>query len=125
MITKDREIWHYANDGYFIGMVGSVDKNNIGVFDNSYAALPEQFYERIQPVAVKAPTLVRLNDALAKELQLDLRHLNQDAMAALFAGNTLAQGTDPIAQAYSGHQFGHFSGQLGDGRAILLGEVID
>jgi uncharacterized protein YdiU (UPF0061 family) len=125
LITKDREIWHYANDGYFIGMVGSVDKNNIGVFDNSYAALPEQFYERIQPVAVKAPTLVRLNDALAKELQLDLRHLNQDAMAALFAGNTLAQGTDPIAQAYSGHQFGHFSGQLGDGRAILLGEVID
>jgi len=106
-------------------MVFSKDKNNIGCFDNSYARLPEQFYERIHPVAVKAPTLVRLNEALAKELRLDLRHLNQDAIAALFAGNTLAQGADPIAQAYSGHQFGHFVGQLGDGRAILLGEVID
>lgn len=106
-------------------MALSKNKNNIGCFDNSYARLPEQFYERIQPVAVKAPTLVHLNEALAKELQLDFRHLNQSSIAALFAGNTLAQGADPIAQAYSGHQFGHFAGQLGDGRAVLLGEVID
>ena len=86
----------------------SKNKNNIGCFDNSYARLSERFYERVQPVAVKAPTLVRLNETLVKELQLDLKSLNQDEIASIFAGNTLAQGMEPIAQAYSGHQFGHF-----------------
>ncbi len=103
----------------------ATSKNNIGSFDNSYARLPAQFYQRVQPVKVKNPTLVCLNETLAKELRLDLSHLNPSQVAAIFSGNTLAEGTEPIAQAYSGHQFGHFSGQLGDGRAVLLGEIID
>ena len=100
-------------------------KKSIGCFDNSYARLSERFYERIHPVAVKTPTLVSLNETLVKELRLNLKPLNQDTIAALFAGNILAEGAEPIAQAYAGHQFGHFVPQLGDGRAILLGEVID
>ena len=99
----------------------SENKNEIVRFDNSYARLPERFYERVQPTAVHAPALVRLNETLVKELQLDLKHWRQDEIAALFAGNALAPGTEPIAQAYAGHQFGHFVPQLGDGRAILLG----
>jgi len=101
------------------------NKNEIARFDNSYARLPEQFYERVQPTAVRAPRLVRLNEALVKELRLDLTAWNQEELAALFAGNFFASGMEPLAQAYAGHQFGHFVPQLGDGRAILLGEVID
>ena len=106
-------------------MESSENKYHIADFDNSYARLPERFYERVRPAVVKAPVLVRLNEALVKELQLDLKHLNDDEIAALFSGNILAQGAEPIAQAYAGHQFGHFVPQLGDGRAVLLGEVID
>jgi len=101
------------------------NKNEIAYFDNSYARLPERFYERVQATAVLAPKLARLNEALVKELQLDLKFWSQAELAALFAGNTLTPGTEPIAQAYAGHQFGHFVPQLGDGRAILLGEVLD
>lgn len=101
------------------------NKNEIACFDNSYARLPERFYERVQPTAVRAPRLVRLNEMLVKELRLDLTVWSQDALAALFAGNIFTPGIEPIAQAYAGHQFGHFVPQLGDGRAILLGEVLD
>jgi uncharacterized protein YdiU (UPF0061 family) len=101
------------------------NKNEIACFDNSYTRLPERFYERVQPTAVLAPKLARLNEALVKELRLDLKTRSQEELAALFSGNILASGSEPIAQAYAGHQFGHFVPQLGDGRAILLGEVLD
>lgn len=94
------------------------------VFDNSYTRLPDEFYQRINPVPVSSPGLIRLNTPLAAELGLNLPE-NDAELAALFAGNTLFAGSDPIAQAYAGHQFGHFVPQLGDGRAVLLGEVVN
>ncbi|WP_291329795.1 YdiU family protein [Desulfovibrio sp. UCD-KL4C] len=92
-------------------------------FINSYAHLPEKFYQRINPVAVENPKLIRVNNSLATELALDLPE-DDSAMAALFSGNTIMEGMEPVAMAYAGHQFGGFVPQLGDGRAILLGEVI-
>ena len=93
-------------------------------FDNSYARLPERFYARLDPTPVRAPALVKLNTALAVELGLDADWLaSPDGVAAL-AGNSVPGGAFPIAAAYAGHQFGGFSPQLGDGRAILLGEVL-
>ncbi len=91
-------------------------------FDNSYARLPAPLFERTAPVPVRAPTLALLNEPLAAELGLDADAL-RDA-AAVFAGNAIPPGAEPIAQAYAGHQFGHFT-NLGDGRAILLGEQLD
>jgi uncharacterized protein YdiU (UPF0061 family) len=91
----------------------------------SYTRLPAHFYTRIAPAAVADPRLIRFNAALAEELGLDLRGLGEADLAAVFSGRTLATGSAPIAMAYAGHQFGHFVPQLGDGRAILLGEVID
>ncbi|MCJ2072540.1 YdiU family protein [Methylobacterium sp. J-030] len=94
-------------------------------FDNSYIRLPERFYARRPPTPVAAPRLIRLNRALAEELGLDAGWLaGPDGVAAL-AGNAVPEGADPIAAAYAGHQFGQFVPQLGDGRAVLLGEVID
>ncbi|MBX9895025.1 MAG: YdiU family protein [Nitrosomonas sp.] len=90
-------------------------------FDNSYARLPDYFYAQLCPVPVRAPQAVLLNHALAESLGLDLHALSVEEAAALFAGNALPGGAQPIAQAYAGHQFGHFA-MLGDGRAILLGE---
>ncbi|MGZ0020570.1 protein adenylyltransferase SelO [Nitrosomonas sp. wSCUT-2] len=90
-------------------------------FDNSYARLPDYFYAQLCPVPVRAPQAVLLNHALAESLGLDLNALSAEEAAALFAGNALPDGAQPIAQAYAGHQFGHFT-MLGDGRAILLGE---
>ncbi len=92
-------------------------------FNNSYAHLPEKFYQRINPVAVENPELIRVNHSLAAELALDLPE-DDNALAALFSGNTIMEGMEPVAMAYAGHQFGGFVPQLGDGRAILLGEVI-
>ncbi|WP_425098521.1 protein adenylyltransferase SelO [Tropicibacter sp. S64] len=92
-------------------------------FDNSYARLPQGFFAPQRPTRVKAPSLIAFNHALAEELQI---HGTDDpALAALFAGNALPEGATPIAQNYAGHQFGQFNPQLGDGRAVLLGEVID
>ncbi|MEI6241271.1 MAG: YdiU family protein [Planctomycetia bacterium] len=91
-------------------------------FDNSYARLPEPFFSRATPVSVRSPQLVALNEPLAAELGLDAAVL-REAGAALFAGNEVPPGAEPIAQAYAGHQFGHFT-NLGDGRAILLGEQL-
>ena len=94
-------------------------------FDNSYARDLQGFYVPWQPTAVPAPRLLFLNHALAEELGLDVASLDGPEGAAVFAGNALPEGAEPIAQAYAGHQFGGFSPKLGDGRAVLLGEVID
>ncbi len=92
-------------------------------FDNSYARLPEILFARQSPVPVREPRLIRLNRALAARLGLDAEALTGEAGAAIFAGNAVPEGAEPIAQAYAGHQFGHFT-LLGDGRAILLGEIV-
>ena len=89
--------------------------------DHSYARLPSQFYSRVQPTPVAKPQLVLFNKALACSLGLDASTLSLPESAALFSGNQLPTGADPIAQAYAGHQFGNLT-RLGDGRAILLGE---
>ena len=96
-------------------------------FDNSYARELQGFALPWKPAAVPAPKTLFFNRALAEELGLDVDALAEtgDAGAALFAGNVVPEGAEPIAQAYAGHQFGGFSPQLGDGRAVLLGEVID
>jgi uncharacterized protein YdiU (UPF0061 family) len=94
-------------------------------FDNSYARDLKDFALPWRPVTVPAPKWLFFNRSLAGELGLDAAALEGDAGAALFAGNALPEGAEPIAQAYAGHQFGGFSPQLGDGRAVLLGEVID
>ena len=94
-------------------------------FDNTYARDLPGFYEPWQPATVRQPVLLFFNRGLAKELRLGLEGQDDTALANLFAGNTLPEGAQPIAQAYAGHQFGHFNPQLGDGRALLIGEVID
>ncbi|HEX2862585.1 MAG TPA: YdiU family protein [Lacunisphaera sp.] len=91
--------------------------------DHSYAALPALFFSEVAPTPVRAPRLVILNHSLATQLGLDPQALGTDDAAALFAGNRLPPGAKPIAQAYAGHQYGHFTA-LGDGRAILLGEQL-
>lgn len=93
-------------------------------FDNSYARLPERFYTRQDPVPVPAPGLIAINEGLARELGLDPEALAAPEMVAVFAGNRVPDGAAPLAQAYAGHQFGGWSPQLGDGRAILLGEIV-
>jgi serine/tyrosine/threonine adenylyltransferase len=94
-------------------------------FQNTYAALPANFFARVAPTPVAAPRLIKLNRPLAIQLGLDPDLLSSPEGAEILAGKTLPAGADPIAMAYAGHQFGHFVPQLGDGRAILLGEVID
>ena len=94
-------------------------------FDNSYARELEGLYAHVQASHVPAPRLLRFNQALAAELGLDLDGFDHATLAALFAGMQVPAGATPLAQAYAGHQFGGFSPQLGDGRALLLGEVID
>jgi len=94
-------------------------------FDNSYGRLPERFYARLAPTAVAAPKLVKLNRPLALQLGLDPEILASAEGVEVLAGNRTAEGSEPIALAYAGHQFGNFVPQLGDGRAVLLGEVVD
>jgi uncharacterized protein YdiU (UPF0061 family) len=94
-------------------------------FQNTYAALPANFFARVAPTPVTSPRLIKLNRALALHLGLDPDRLDSPEGAEILAGKRLPEGADPIAMAYAGHQFGHFVPQLGDGRAILLGEVID
>ena len=94
-------------------------------FDNSYAALPDRFFTRQPPVPVPAPRLVALNRTLAASLGFDPDALASAEGVAVLAGNAVPAGADPLAQVYAGHQFGGWVPQLGDGRAILLGEVID
>jgi protein adenylyltransferase len=92
-------------------------------FENSYARLPERFYTRTPPTPVKAPRLIRFNSALAASLGIEVDAGGEDGIAMALSGNRLMTGSEPLAMAYAGHQFGQFVPQLGDGRAILLGEV--
>ncbi len=93
-------------------------------FDNSYARLPERFYARVNPTPVAAPRLVKVNVDLARHLGLDPDALASAPGVEILSGNRVAEGSEPLALAYAGHQFGSFVPQLGDGRAILLGEVL-
>jgi serine/tyrosine/threonine adenylyltransferase len=93
-------------------------------FENTYARLPEYFYARLDPTPVAAPRLVKLNVELARNLGLDPTALASAPGVEILAGNRVAEGAEPLALAYAGHQFGHFVPQLGDGRANLLGEVL-
>lgn len=92
-------------------------------FEHSYARLPRKFFSEQKPTPVASPKLVIFNQSLAKSLGLNVEMLESEKGAALFAGNALPDGAFPIAQAYAGHQFGHFT-MLGDGRAILIGEQL-
>ena len=94
-------------------------------FDNTFADAMKGFFARTDPVPVAAPRMIRFNRSLALELGLDPDILDTPAGAEILAGSALAGGSEPIALAYAGHQFGGFSPQLGDGRAILLGEIVD
>lgn len=94
-------------------------------FENTYAQLPERFYARQPAIPVKAPQPIVVNAALAAELGLDAAALAGPEGTQVLAGNTVPEGADPLAQAYAGHQFGGWVPQLGDGRALLLGEVVD
>jgi uncharacterized protein YdiU (UPF0061 family) len=93
-------------------------------FDNSYARLPAAFYERVSAALAPSPAILRVNDALARELGIDPAFLHSAEGLDILSGNATASGSEPLAQAYAGHQFGNFVPQLGDGRALLLGEVV-
>ena len=95
------------------------------LFDNSYARLPDRFFARVDPTRPSAPDLIALNRDLAIELGIDPDWLEGSEGLDFLSGRAMAPGSQPIATAYAGHQFGNFVPQLGDGRAILLGEVID
>src|SRR6202165_2407705 len=94
-------------------------------FQNTYAALPANFFARVAPTPVTSPRLINLNRPLAVQLGLDPDRLDTPEGAEILAGKRIPDGADPIAMAYAGHQFGQFVPQLGDGRAILLGEALD
>lgn len=94
-------------------------------FDNSYGRLPSRFYVRQPATPVKTPGLIAINHGLSEELGIDPAALESPEGVAALAGNQRLPGADPLAQAYAGHQFGGWSPQLGDGRALLLGEVVD
>jgi uncharacterized protein YdiU (UPF0061 family) len=94
-------------------------------FDNSFVRELPGFYVAWPPDPVSTPVLLYFNAALADRLGLALENCTSETLAALFSGKTLPDGAEPVAQVYAGHQFGHFSPRLGDGRALLLGEVKD
>lgn len=94
-------------------------------FDNRYARLPERFFARVPPTPVASPRLIRVNAPLALELGLDPERLTAADAVEVFAGNRVPDGAEPLAMAYAGFQFGNWVPQLGDGRAILLGELVD
>ncbi|MBX2885841.1 MAG: YdiU family protein [Granulosicoccus sp.] len=94
-------------------------------FDNSYSRLPDRFYARLDPTPVTTPSLLKLNAALAEQLGLSTEVLQSDSGLQMLAGNQVPEGASPLAMAYAGHQFGGWSPQLGDGRALLLGEILD
>ncbi len=92
-------------------------------FDNTYSKLPDPFISNTSPIPVKSPELIILNDNLAKQLGLNFSLIGKKDLSNLFSGNSLPEGSKSIAQAYAGHQFGHFT-MLGDGRAVLMGEHV-
>lgn len=94
-------------------------------FDNTYARLPDIFFSRVNPTPGPSPRLAKVNHGLAAELGLDAAALQSESGVQMLAGNIIPPGSEPIAQAYAGHQFGYLNPRLGDGRAILLGEIID
>jgi uncharacterized protein YdiU (UPF0061 family) len=94
-------------------------------FDNSYSRLPDRFFARLAPTPVKEPKLIKVNEPLAGHLGLDPDWLKSQDGVRMLAGNLVPEGAAPLAMAYAGHQFGSWVPQLGDGRAILLGEVVD
>lgn len=100
-----------------------MSKNTGWNFDNSYARLPKSFFSTVNPTTVRSPKLIIFNHPLAKSLGLNDEALRSEEGEAVLAGNQIPEGASPLAQAYAGHQFGHFT-MLGDGRAILLGEQI-
>ena len=93
-------------------------------FENHYARLPGHFFARVMPQRVRAPSLLAWNAHLAEELGLQELGDDSERLARIFSGNQVPDGAEPIALAYAGHQFGNFVPQLGDGRALLLGEVV-
>lgn len=93
-------------------------------FDNSFARLPERFYSKLSPTPVAAPALIKANAGLAMRLGLDAAAIGSPEMVAVLGGNQAPPGAEPLAMAYAGHQFGGWNPKLGDGRAILLGEVV-
>lgn len=95
------------------------------MLQHAYAQLPARFFSRVEPTPVAAPQLIKFNSALAEQLQLELRSSDGGRLARIFSGNELLPGSQPLAMVYAGQQFGHFVPQLGDGRAILLGEACD
>ncbi len=94
-------------------------------FDNTYLHLPERFYAKAIPANFSNPHLLQFNEELALQLGLNLNAESPETLASIFSGQKLLEGSAPVALAYAAHQFGHFVPQLGDGRAMLLGEVID
>jgi len=90
-------------------------------FNNTYSKLSDTFREVIKPIPVDSPELIIFNESLASELNLDFSKINKNELSKIFSGNSLPDGSNSIAQAYAGHQFGHFT-MLGDGRAVLIGE---
>ena len=93
-------------------------------FDNSFYSAMEGFYAPAEAAVPSAPQLLIFNHALADILGLDVAGASNSDLARLFSGQALPGGANPVALAYAGHQFGHFSSQLGDGRALLLGEIV-
>lgn len=93
-------------------------------FDNSYARLPAALFERVAPTPVKDPSIVAINSALAEQLGIEAAWLASEQGLHMLAGNQIVQGSEPLAMAYAGHQFGQWVPQLGDGRAVLLGEIV-
>ena len=99
-----------------------MDINDVGwSFDNTFSKLPSSFLVKQKPVPVKSPEIIIINEGLSLDLNLNFKNINKKNISQLFSGNSLPLGTESIAQAYAGHQFGHFT-MLGDGRAILIGE---
>ena len=106
------------------GLSSAINNNSGFQFDNSFSELPANFYSKVNPKPVKAPKLFAFNTALAKQIGFDLFSLDQSAHAQFFSGNILPHGSEPLSMVYAGHQFGGYVPQLGDGRAVLLGEVL-
>jgi len=94
-------------------------------FDNSYYTLPGSFFSNQRPTPVSSPSMIALNEPLAEELGIDAAFLASDDGLEMLSGNAILEGSQPIATVYAGYQFGHWNPQLGDGRAILLGEIIN
>src|SRR5271154_5218893 len=116
-----------SSDASVIASPASSDPDDRSVgfnFENTYARLPERFYSRLDPTPVQAPRLVKVNVELARNLGLHPDALANARGVEILAGNRVAEGAEPLALAYAGHQFGHFVPQLGDGRTNLLGEVM-